>query len=166
MLVSPGKSFNLAGLHSSVIIIRDKSLKEIVEKEIYKNDVGEPSFFSIEPVIEAYTKCEDYVIEENEYIKENKRVLQEFIVKNGLKLKIIGGNSTYLLWIDVSSYANNSDEFSSELLEQHKVLVLPGSHYHEHHSSFIRVNIATQRKNILHLCEALKNYCLKKGERK
>ena len=162
MLVSPGKTFNLAGLHSSVIVIRDQNLKTLIEKGITEDDVGEPSFFSIEPVIAAYTKCEDYVNKENDYILENKRVLNEFFLKNGLNLKIIGGDATYLLWIDISKYSSDSEAFAKELYKQKGVMVLSGKHYHEHFSSFIRVNIATQRKNILQLCESLNNFLNKK----
>ena len=162
MLVSPGKTFNLAGLHSSVIIIKDQTLREMVEKGIYEDDAGEPSYFSIEPVIAAYTKGEDYVIEENEYIKENKRVLSEFFVKNDLKLTIVGGEATYLLWIDISNYSHDSTKFSEELNKKKGILVCPGKNYHEHFSSFIRVNIATQRKNILQLCNSLKEFLTEK----
>ncbi|MBO6279964.1 MAG: aminotransferase class I/II-fold pyridoxal phosphate-dependent enzyme [Bacilli bacterium] len=155
MLVSPGKTFNLAGLHSSVIIIRDKDLRELIQKGVYEDDVGEPSYFSIEPVIAAYTKCEQYVNEENEYIKENRRILAEFLVKNDIKMKIISGFATYLLWIDISYYSNDSEAFTEELKRSAKIIVGSGKHYHEHYSSFIRINIATQKEIILQFCNRL-----------
>lgn len=162
MLVSPGKVFNLAGLHSSVIIVRNQSLKAIIQKGIYEDDCGEPSFFSIEPVITAYTKCEKYVDEENDYIKENKRILSEFFSKNVLDLKIIGGEATYLLWIDISSYSNDSVDFVNKLKEKTGLVLCPGKNYHEHFSSFVRMNIATPRKNILQFCNLLKDFLDKK----
>ena len=158
---SPGKTFNLAGLHSSVLVIPDKELRELIEKGLGEDDVGEPSYFSIEPVIAAYTKCEDYVNEENAYLAENKRILSEFLRKNHLNLPIIGGHATYLLWLDVSYYYEDSVEFKNEFEKKCGVVVLDGKHYHEHHSSFIRINIATQQKNIIHLCNALKEFLSK-----
>ena len=123
MMVSPGKSFNLAGLHSSVIVVRDQKLRQMIQNGVYEDDVGEPSFFSIEPVIAAYTKCEQYVDEENEYLSENKRVLSEFFVKNGLKLRIVGGDATYLLWVDISEYSNDSVQFVNDLKEQEGIVL-------------------------------------------
>ena len=158
MLVSPGKTFNLAGLHSSVIIIRDQALRVKIQKGIYEDDCGEPSYFSIEPVIAAYNKCEEYVNEENEYIKENKRILNEYFVKNGSKLRIIGGNATYLLWVDISHYSLDSEKFADEFKKLTGMVVIAGKHYHEHYSSFVRINIATQRENILQLCKAFDKY--------
>ena len=162
MLVSPGKTFNLAGLHSSVIIIRDKDLRELIQKGVYEDDVGEPSYFSIEPVIAAYTKCEQYVNEENEYIKENRRILAEFLVKNDIKMKIISGFATYLLWIDISYYSNDSEAFTEELKKNAKIIVGSGKHYHEHYSSFIRINIATQKEIILQFCNRLLRFLKEK----
>ena len=134
----------------------------MIQKGIYEDDAGEPSYFSIEPVIAAYTKGEDYVTQENDYIKENRRVLSEFFVKNDLKLTIVGGDATYLLWIDISAYSHDSAKFSEELNKEKGILVCPGKNYHEHFSSFIRVNIATQRKNILQLCNSLKEFLTEK----
>ena len=165
MLVSPGKSFNLAGLHSSVVIIENPELRELIQKGLYEDDVGEPSYFSIEPVITAYNKCEQYVVEENEYLKENKRILIEFMHKNGINIKVIGGNATYLLWLDVSAYSNDSEAFANGLFEKHRVLVIDGKHYHEHYSTFIRVNIATQRSNVLRFLEAIKSYVKKEKQK-
>ena len=164
MLVSPGKSFNLAGLHSSVVIIEDPELRELVQKGLYEDDVGEPSYFSIEPVIAAYNKCEQYVVEENEYLKENKRILTEFLHKNDINIKVIGGKATYLLWLDVSAYSDDSEAFANGLLKHTGVLVIDGKHYHEHYSTFIRVNIATQRDNIYRFLNAIKTY-VKKEDR-
>ncbi len=160
-LLSPGKVFNLAGLHSSVVVIEDKDIRELIEKGLGEDDVGEPSYFSIEPVVAAYNECEEYVKEENEYIKENKAFLKEFFDKNGLNLKIIDGSCTYLLWIDISNYSRDSEDFAKRFKEEENIIVIDGKHYHEFYSSFIRINIATQKKNIIHLCESLKKFLSK-----
>ena len=159
--LSPGKSFNLAGLHSSVLVIPNKDLRERIQKGLHEDDVGEPSYFSIEPVIAAYTKGAQYVDEENDYINENKRFLKEFFVKNGLKLTIVGGHATYLLWVDISAYSSDSEAFVREFARKYKLYLIDGKHYHESQSSFVRINIATQKKNIIHLCDCLKDYLTK-----
>ena len=157
MLISPSKTFNVAGLHSSVVVIPDPTLRELIQNGLYQDDVGEPNYFSIEPVIAAYTKCDEYVNELNDYIKENRRFLSEFFVKNGIKYKIVSENFTYLLWVDITAYSSDSEEFSNRLFEKYHCKVMSGKSYHEFHSSFIRINIATQLKNIKKLCDALKN---------
>ena len=51
LLLSPGKVFNVAGLHSSVVIIPNHELKDNIQNGIYRDDIGEPNYFAIEPVI-------------------------------------------------------------------------------------------------------------------
>lgn len=161
MLASPSKSFNLAGLHSSVIVTTNSTLREKIQNAVYHDDIGEPSYFSIDPVVAAYTRCEKYIDEENEYISQNKLVLSEFFDKNDIKLKILGGDATYLLWVDISFYSNDSDDFVKRLQEEKGMVLVSGKHYHEHYSSFVRINIATQRKNILQLCNSLREFLIK-----
>lgn len=165
VMLSPSKTFNVAGLHSSVVITPNSEIKGIIEKGLQEDDVGEPSFFSIAPIIAAYESGEEYVNELNDYLKQNRAFLKEFFDKNGLKLRIIDNNSTYLLWIDISSYSSNSEDFTNQLFAKNHILVCSGKNYHEHHSSFIRVNIATNRNNIIKFCEGIKDFLLK-GENK
>ena len=158
LCLSPGKIFNLAGLHSSIVYIEEKELRELIQKGLYEDDIGEPSIFSIDPVTAAYKYGNDYVYEMNEYIKENRRIIDEFFRKNGINIKIISKNYTYLLWLDISSYSQDSDKFASDLLKESKVKVVSGNAYHQHFSSFVRVNIATQRNNIIEFCNRLKSF--------
>ena len=155
VMLSPGKTFNLAGLHSSVVVIPNESLRNMIKKGLEEDDVGEPTFFSIRPVIAAYNKCEEYVNELNNYISENKAFLNDFFVKNGIKMKIIDSSATYLLWIDISQYSHDSEAFTNLLLKKGRILVCSGKIYHEHYSSFIRLNIATNRENIKKFCDLL-----------
>lgn len=158
MLASPSKVFNLAGLHSSVMIFREQSMSEKMQKAVNEDDIGEPSYFSIAPVITAFIKCEEYVTQVNDYLNENKRILKEFCLKNSLNIHFIDGSATYLLWVDVSHYYQDSEEFVNELRKKTGIILLCGKNYYEHFSSFVRINIATQRANIIKLCEGLKTF--------
>lgn len=163
VMLSPGKTFNLAGLHSSVVVIPNESLRNMIKKGLEEDDVGEPTFFSIRPVIAAYTKCEEYVNELNNYISENKAFLNDFFFKNGIKMQIIDSSATYLLWIDISKYSHDSEAFTNLLLKKGKILVCSGKTYHEHYSSFIRLNIATSRENIKKFCDLLLDFLKKEN---
>ena len=155
-LLSPGKTFNLAGLHSSIIVIKDKELKEKIERGVYQDDIGEPSIFSINPVIAAYKYGEDYVFQLNEYLKGNRELVKEFVSLEDNKLHLIFNEATYLLWIDISDYHIDVEEFTHTLLEKYKVAVAPGNIYGD--SRFIRINIATSRKILKTALERMMTY--------
>ena len=157
-LLSPSKVFNVAGLHSSVVVSPNIELLNIIEKGLGEDDVGEPSYFSIEPVIEAFTNCEEYVNEENEYIKINREEVINFIKDNDLKIRVVGGRYTYLLWLDISFYSKDTQKFVDELKDKAKVVVGSGVIYHEYFSNFIRINIATQKVIIKEFLNRLNDY--------
>ena len=75
-------------------------------------------------------------------------MVKEYFEDNNLKIGIIYGNATYLLWLDVSYYTDNSFSLSKLLKTKFKVFVSEGSKYLGNGQFFIRINIATSR-NIL-----------------
>lgn len=158
-LLSPGKTFNVAGLHSSIIVIKDKDLREKIEKGIYEDDVGEPNYFSIDPVIAAYTHGEEYVFELNDYLSENREIVKEYISKKMSHLYLIDNKATYLLWVDISYYQKSSEVFANELRKEVGLIVCPGKIYGD--DRFIRINIATSKDMLIDALERLHNYILK-----
>ena len=95
------------------------------------------------------------MVELNEYLCENLEFLHKFFNKFLPNLKIIPIHYTYLLWIDISNYKLKSVEFASRLNNKTGLIVAPGKNYGENGDNFIRLNIATQRKNIEDACNRL-----------
>lgn len=155
LLMSSGKTFNVAGLHSSVVVIPNKELRDLVQDGLYQDDIGEPNYFAIDPVIEAYIRGDDYVDQLNTYLYENKAFLKEFLLKNDLNLKTVCSEFTYLVWIDISEYCTDSLKFCKELEEKTGLVVAPGINYGLAGEGFIRLNIATPRKNLEDACNRL-----------
>ena len=163
-LLSPSKVFNVAGLHSSVAVIANKELREAIQNGFWQDDIGEPNYFAVDPIITAFTQGDDYVDQLNSYLNENKAFLNEFLLKNLPNLKIVSGNYTYLVWIDISCYSQDSRLFAKELKEKTGLIVAPGINYGNSGEGYIRLNIATPRKNVEDACSRLMNYISEKVE--
>lgn len=163
-LLSPSKVFNVAGLHSSVAVIPKKELHEEIQNGFYQDDIGEPNYFAVDPIITAFTQGDDYVDQLNSYLNENKAFLNEFLLKNLPNLKIVGGNYTYLVWIDISYYSKDSRLFVKRLKESTGLVVAPGINYGKSGEGYIRLNIATTRNNLIDACNRLMNYISKNLE--
>lgn len=163
-LLSPSKVFNVAGLHSSVAVIPKKELHEEIQNGFYQDDIGEPNYFAVDPIITAFIQGDDYVDQLNSYLNENKAFLNEFLLKNLPNLKIVGGNYTYLVWIDISYYSKDSRLFVKRLKESTGLVVAPGINYGKSGEGYIRLNIATTRNNLIDACNRLMNYISKNLE--
>ena len=163
-LLSPSKVFNVAGLHSSVAVIPNKELREAIQNGFWQDDIGEPNYFAIDPIITAFTQGDDYVDQLNSYLNENRAYLSEFLLKNLPNLKIVSGHYTYLMWIDISCYSRDSRLFAKNLKEKTGLVVAPGINYGNSGEGYIRLNIATPRKNLIDACSRLMNYISEKVE--
>ena len=158
-LFAGSKVFNIAGLHSACIVIKNKELKEKVQAGVYRDDVGEANFFSSDANIEAFNKGDEWIKELNEYLFINKNYVYSFLTERLPNLKCVPSKATYLLWIDISYYSNNSEEFSKELKEKYGLWVSSGHVFRGNGNQFIRINIATSLENVKLAMEKLEKYC-------
>ncbi len=148
VLNSVSKAFNLAGMHSSIVIVDDKDIRDRLRSQLYKNDVGEPNFFGPYASIAAWSNGLEYNYQLRGYIEENKKYLLSLSLEKKYSLKLIDGGATYLLWFKVPPQFKDGDEFAYLFYLEEAIKVSPGSLYGCEGKDFIRVNIATNKENI------------------
>lgn len=156
--ISPGKVFNLAGIHSSVTVVKDEKIRKQLQEAFYHDDIGEPNYFAIPATIAAYTKGEAYVDELNAYLYENKRYVSSFIKERLPKIKLVPGHATYLLWLDISALNIRSDIFVAELRKKTGLILSPGTQFGDGGAYYLRMNIATSLANVKDAMNRLEEY--------
>ena len=156
--LSPGKVFNLAGIHSAVVAVKNEEYRKLMQEAFYHDDIGEPNYFAIPANIAAYTNGSAYVDELNQYLYENKRYVSSFIAEKMPQLRLISGHATYLLWFDISSLNMRSDAFVKELREKTGLILSPGLQFGEEGAYCVRMNIATSLNNVKDAMNRLKHY--------
>ena len=88
--------------------------------------------------IAAYTECDDWMYELNDYIQDNYRYLVEFFKTNFKDFKVAKLESTYLAWVDCSALNLTSKEITYKLLTSGKVYLNDGKMYHAPKEGFVR----------------------------
>ena len=63
-------------------------------------------------------------------------------------MEVIKSEGTYLVWVDYRKLNIPEEELNRILLEKAKLKIYTGSHFGEEGKGFIRVNLATPKKNI------------------
>ena len=161
--LSPGKAFNLAGIHSAVIAVKNKEIRVKLQAAFYRDDIGEPSYFAIPANIAAYTRGEQYVDELNEYLYKNKQYVYAFIKDKLPQVRLVPGHATYLLWLDVSALKIRSDIFVEELRKETGLILSPGLQFGEDGAYYLRMNIATSLDNVKDAMNRLEKYIKEKN---
>lgn len=156
-LTSATKSFNIAGLKASNIIVANQKLRVKLNKVLERNEIKKLNIFGINSTITAYNSCEDWLNELIIYLEENKKLVEDFIKDELKELKVVNLEATYLMWIDISSLNIGSLEFTKILEDEANLRVISGITFGKDGDNFIRVNIATPREILKDGLERLKS---------
>ena len=153
--VAPTKCFNLAGIQTSAIIIKNKKLKHLVERGLNTDECAEGNTLAVITPQIAF-KCRDWLNEMNEYVFNNRKIVEDYINSNLADLRVIRGDATYLIWIDCNNITNDDRKLCSFIREKTGLYVSCGSSYGKSGRGFIRMNVATTKKIVLDGLERLK----------
>jgi len=156
--IAPTKAFNIAGLQTSAICVPDENLRHKVNRAINTDEVAEPNVFACAAAEGAFSEeGESWLEALRDYISGNRAFVAEFLERELPCIKITPQSATYLLWLDISSVAEDSEAFASFLREKTGLWITEGEHYGRGGKGFIRVNIATQRARVEDGMNRLKN---------
>ena len=153
---APSKSFNLAGLQFSNIIIPNVKLRVEFLRELDKTGYDEPSLMGIVAATAAYSEGAEWFEEAKSYIWKNIQFAKNYIEENCPKIKVIIPEGTYLLWLDFSGFGLSDKEINERVLNKSKVWLDNGSMFGKEGDKFQRINCATPRAI---LKEALERIC-------
>lgn len=146
---APSKTFNLAGIQVANIIAADEEIRRRIDKALNVNEVCEINAFAVEALIAAYTGGEEWLEELKLYLYDNYIVLYDFFREHLPYLPVLPLEATYLVWVDCSALKQTSEEITRTLLEKEKLWLNEGTMYGTAGEGFIRINIATQRENLI-----------------
>jgi cystathionine beta-lyase len=151
---SPSKSFNLAGLCTSAIVIPNDKLRDKFNAYVQIMHLYLGNSFGITALEAAYSKGEAWLSELISYLEINLDYLCSFFKSKLPHLKIYKPQGTYLAWIDCNSL-NLSDKDLFQLLVDNGIAVNMGKTYGAEGSGYIRVNFGCPHSLLKQACEIL-----------
>jgi len=133
------KTFNVAGLHITNLVIRNGEMREKLLK--FTGDIR-LSPFAMEATIAAYNNSEEWARQMNETIDGNLEYMEEFIEEKLPKVKFNKPAGTYLTWMDFGQYDIEEKELLQKIADDAHLILEGGSMFGEPGLGFIRMNIA------------------------
>jgi len=142
--IAPSKTFNVAGLAASVIIIPNKSLRERYEKEIASAGY-ETNLMGIVAMEAAYQHGEEWLEQMLEYLEGNLAFLAGFIKEKIPEIRLIRPEGTFLAWIDFRELELTKVELDELLIKKAGIFLNEGSSYGKEGTGFKRLNFGCSR---------------------
>ncbi len=157
---SGSKTFNIAGLKNAYIFTQNKEFLNRIDRQFNINEINDLSPFGIAATVAAYNNCDDWIVELNDYIQDNYKLLVNFFNENFKEVKVSCLESTYLAWVDCSCFNMTGTEIKNILLRKGRLYVNDGEMYMSPYSGFLRINLGCPKS---YLEEALKRFKLALG---
>lgn len=152
---SCSKTFNIAGLETSNLIIPDNDLRGRFQSYLFSRYEFVPNTLGLEAVKAAYKDGDDWVDEENRYLTGNVDIVRSFLSENLPKVTMADPQGTYLLWFDMTAYGKTSKELIRAIAEEGAGLN-GGKEYGDKYDGFVRMNVACPRKQLTAGLECIK----------
>jgi cysteine-S-conjugate beta-lyase len=147
--MSPSKTFNLAGLSTSYLIIPDRKLKAQYETTLDRIHVGAGNIFGFVAMESAYKHGHEWLDQLMQYLEGNFLMLQDFIARHIPQISVIRPEATYLIWLDFKRLGMSSPELKSFMITRAGLGLNDGPQFGKEGEGFQRINIACPR-SVLH----------------
>lgn len=145
---SPSKTFNLAGLQVSNILIKNPTLRQQFKNQIAINGYSQLPITGLVSCQAAYEHGDSWLDALRDYLKQNLDYIRERLTRSLPTLGIVDPEGTYLLWLDFNGYGLDDDAINQRIIHDAKLWLDGGTMFGENGAGFQRINIACPRATI------------------
>ena len=142
--MAPSKTFNLAGLGASSIIIPNKKLRDMFN-EARAGSVHAPNLFGLVAMEAAYRYGDEWLEQLLDYLQANMDFTLGFFAGKIPGIKVIRPQGTYLVWLDCRGLGLDDAALRAFMREKARVGLDDGFLFGSGGSGFQRMNIACPR---------------------
>lgn len=152
---SPSKTFNLAALQASNMMIPDPGLREAFQQTVRSTGIFTLNPFGIAAVEAAYDHGEEWLSQLLAYLEGNYRFLASFFRERLPGIPVIETEGTYLVWVDFTSLGLDKDALQRLMMEEARVFLDEGYIFGPEGEGFERINIACPRSILAEALERI-----------
>ncbi len=153
---APSKTFNLAGLQCSNIIIPNGKIRaKATACSLFNMQMG-LNIFAYPACTAAYNECEDWLEELITVVHENALLVEKFMEKNFPEVRVYPLEGTYLQWLDMRGLGMTHTELR-EMLEGAGLYLDNGEMFGPLGRGFQRINLACAKVTIEKALDRFKN---------
>jgi cystathionine beta-lyase len=149
---SAGKTFNLASLQLSNIVIPNADLRRRFRREVGRAGYSQPNVMGLAATEAAYTHGGPWLDALKDYLEGNWALVRSHLAEHAPELRLVESGSTYLAWIDCRALGLDAAGIRALVEDEARLWLDLGDMFGADGAGFIRINIATQRA---YLAEAL-----------
>jgi cystathionine beta-lyase len=144
--MAPSKTFNIAGLATSFVIIPDKVIRQQFDHFLRMLHLKNGNLFGNVALEAAYHFGMEWVDQQNKYLEANRDLMYAFFRDKMTRIKMTPMEATYLAWLDFREYDIPEAEMNRLLIDKVEIVLNKGSIYGKEGEGFFRLNFACPRQ--------------------
>jgi cystathionine beta-lyase len=142
---APSKTFNMASIRASNIIIPNPQLREIFNKTMDTSGLGSLNLFATIALEAAYNHGEEWLEQLLVYIQGNFDFMCRYLAENIPQITVVPLEGTYLAWLDCRSLGLDKKALRNLMLDKARVYLDEGYIFGAGGEGFERINLACPR---------------------
>lgn len=146
--VAPTKTFNLAGMKTSALIVPNEFIRRRVKMGISLDGVGEPNGFSCDAAAAAYNYGGEWLNQLREYLFENKKIVKEFVARELPRITLTKCEATYLMWLNCESVEGFNESSPKLIREKTGLFLSEGRIFGRGGERCMRMNVACTKATL------------------
>ncbi|MCD6112791.1 MAG: PatB family C-S lyase [Bacteroidales bacterium] len=155
--MAPSKTFNIAGLSTSYLVISNEVLRKKYEQVVENLHVNFGNIFGTSALEVAYNFGEDWLKQLIDYVQANIDFAADYLKKNIPEIKLVRPEATYLLWLDCRDLNMSNEELKDFMINKAKLGLNDGPTFGPGGEGFQRMNVACPRSTLAIALDRIKN---------
>jgi cysteine-S-conjugate beta-lyase len=139
--IAPSKTFNIAGLQSSAIIVPNPELKKKIKEIQHAQGFHGLNIFALDALSAAYNSGSQWLTELLKIIEKNVSTSIQFFEKELPSIKPMVPQASFLIWLDCRELGLSDKELHRVLLQKGKVALEPGIKFGLGGEGWMRLNV-------------------------
>jgi cystathionine beta-lyase len=146
--LAPSKTFNLAGMSTSSLIISDPTLRKSFNSLIEKLHVGNGNIFGSQASVAAYTHGGEWLDELIIYLESNINYVIDYLRDRIPEIIPLRTEATYMIWLNCKSLGMTGKELQNFFVTKAGVGMNEGSTFGPGGEGYMRMNLACPMKTV------------------
>lgn len=144
-LGAPSKTFNIPGLVSSWMVVKDPGLRRGFYHWLEVNEFNAPVLISTIGAEAAYRHGEEWLGQMLAYVESNIDFVNDYLQRNVPDVRAVMPEASFLMWLDFRNLGLSQEELMRLMVEKAHLALNDGAMFGSQGIGFVRLNVGTPR---------------------
>jgi cysteine-S-conjugate beta-lyase len=154
--IAPSKTFNLAGLSTSSVIISNPVLRKYFKSKVEHLQIGNGNIFGTVASIAAYSEGLEWLDKLLEYLNRNASYVIDYCRNFIPEIIPVKPEATYMIWLDCRKLGMTGKKLGKFFVREALVGLNEGSSFGPGGEGFMRMNLATTNNKVIRAMESIR----------